>query len=81
MVLRTGENVSIRRFATASNDYVAEYIHAGSRLGVLLSVSVDGDFTGNADFQSFIEDLTMHIAANAPEYVSDAEIPVAIITK
>lgn len=81
MVLRTGENVSIRRFATASNDYVAEYIHAGSRLGVLLSVSVDGDFTGNADFQSFIEDLTMHIAANSPEYVSDAEIPVAVITK
>jgi elongation factor Ts len=81
MVLRTGENVNIRRFAIASNDYVAEYIHAGSRLGVLLSVSVDGDFTGNADFQSFIEDLTMHIAANSPEYVSDAEIPMAVITK
>jgi len=81
MVLKTGENVNVRRFTTLSGDYVAEYIHAGSRLGVLLSVNVDGDFAGNADFQSFIEDITMHIAANSPEFVSDAEIPAEVIEK
>ena len=81
MVLSTGENVNVRRFVNLSGDYVAEYIHAGSRLGVILNVSVDGIDTSNADFRSFVEDLTMHIAANRPEFVSDAEIPAEVITK
>jgi elongation factor Ts len=81
MVLSTGENVNVRRFVNISGDYVAEYIHAGSRLGVLLNVSVDGIDTSNADFRSFIEDLTMHIAANRPDFVSDAEIPAEVIAK
>lgn len=81
MVLSTGENVNVRRFVNFSGDYVAEYIHAGSRLGVILNASVDGIDTTNADFRSFVEDLTMHIAANSPEYVSDAEIPAEVIKK
>ncbi len=81
MVLSTGENVNVRRFVNMNGDYVAEYIHAGSRLGVLLSVSVDGCDTGSEDFRSFIEDISMHIAANTPEFVSDAEIPAEVINK
>ena len=81
MVLSTGENVNVRRFVNLTGDYVAEYIHAGSRLGVILTVSADGIDTSNADFRSFVEDLTMHIAANRPEFVSDAEIPAAVIEK
>ena len=81
MVLSTGENVNVRRFVNLTGDYVAEYIHAGSRLGVILTVSVDGIDTSNADFRSFVEDLTMHIAANRPDFVSDAEIPAAVIEK
>jgi elongation factor Ts len=50
-------------------------------LGVILNASVDGIDTTNADFRSFVEDLTMHIAANSPEYVSDAEIPAEVIKK
>ena len=81
MVLSTGENVNVRRFVNITGDYVAEYIHAGSRLGVILNVSVDGIDTSNTDFRSFVEDLTMHIAANRPEFVSDAEIPAEVIAK
>jgi elongation factor Ts len=81
MVLSTGENVNVRRFVNVSGDYVAEYIHAGSRLGVILNVAVDGIDTSNADFRSFVEDLTMHIAANRPEFVSDAEIPAEVVKK
>ena len=81
MVLSTGENVNVRRFVNLNGDYVAEYIHAGSRLGVILNVSVDGIDTNNSDFRSFVEDLTMHIAANRPEFVSDAEIPAEVIAK
>jgi elongation factor Ts len=81
MVLKTGENVNVRRFTIINGDYVAEYIHAGSRLGVMLNVSVDGGFVANDDFKSFIEDITMHIAANRPDFVSDSEIPSEVITK
>ena len=81
MVLSTGENVNVRRFEIFTGDYVAEYIHAGSRLGVLLNVHADASLLDNAEFKSFIEDITMHIAANRPEFLSDAQIPAEVIEK
>lgn len=81
MVHKTGENVQLRRFVTLQGGYVSQYIHAGSRLGVLLAVDCDASQNGNADFQSFIEDICMHIAANRPQFVSDAEIPEEVVQK
>lgn len=81
MVLSTGENVNVRRFQIFSGQYVAEYIHAGSRLGVLLNVDADASLSDNAEFKSFIEDITMHIAANRPEFLSDTEIPSEVVEK
>ncbi len=62
----------------ASEGLVTSYIHAGGKIGVLLEVNSETDFVGrNEDFQVFVKDLAMHIAAAAPKYVSVEEIDPA----
>lgn len=62
LVMKLGENVTIRRFARyeAGNGKLASYLH-GSRIGVLLS------FTGGDEAMG--RDLAMHIAASKPKSV------------
>lgn len=59
----------------ASEGTVASYIHAGGRVGVLLEVNSETDFVArNDEFQIFVKDVAMHIAAMAPQYVRVEEI-------
>ena len=60
---------------------VASYIH-GSRVGVLVEVNCETDFVAkNDDFQSFVNDIAMHIAAAAPQYLSREEVPEELLEK
>lgn len=60
---------------------VASYIH-GSRVGVLLEVNCETDFVAkNDDFKSFVNDIAMHIAAAAPQYLSREEVPSELLEK
>lgn len=63
----------------AKEGAIVSYIHAGSKLGVLLEVNSETDFVARTDeFQNFAKDVAMHIAAAAPLVVSrenlDAEM-------
>jgi elongation factor Ts len=67
---------------TASEGMVHSYIHAGARLGVIVEVNCETDFVARtSEFKSFVDDLSMHIAASRPEFVSVEEIPDAVIEK
>jgi elongation factor Ts len=60
----------------ASEGAVASYIHAGGKIGVLVEVNCETDFVArNEDFQEFVRDIALHIAAAAPEYVSEEDVP------
>lgn len=60
----------------AAEGVVASYIHAGGSIGVLVEVNSETDFVArNEEFQNFTRDIAMHIAALAPQYVSQDEIP------
>jgi len=66
----------------ASEGTVGSYIHAGGRIGVLLEVNSETDFVArNEEFQRFVTDIAMHVAAMAPKYVSQDEIPEQEIQK
>jgi len=55
---------------------IDSYIHAGGRVGVLVEVNCETDFVARSDdFQAFVHDLALHIAAMNPMYVSADEIP------
>jgi elongation factor Ts len=60
----------------ASEGAVASYIHAGGKIGVLVEVNCETDFVArNEDFQEFVRDVALHIAALAPQYVSEEDVP------
>jgi elongation factor Ts len=55
---------------------IADYIHANGRIGVLVEVNCETDFVArNEDFAEFARDIALHVAAAAPEYVSEDEVP------
>ncbi|MBO5781252.1 MAG: translation elongation factor Ts [Opitutales bacterium] len=67
---------------TASQGLVSAYIHSNNKVGVLIEVACESDFVAkNADFQSFVKDLCMHIAAVAPICISREEVPADLVAK
>ncbi len=67
---------------TASEGSVASYIHSNGKIGVLLEVNCETDFVArNEQFQTFVKDLAMHIAAANPKYVRPDEVDSNDIAK
>ena len=64
-----GEKITVRRFVRYEGN-VATYIHNG-KIGVLLNTDVKNDELAN--------DLCLHIASSAPEFISRDEIPQSVI--
>ena len=66
----------------AKEGVVASYIHGEGRIGVLLEVNSETDFVArNTDFQDFVRDLRLHIAAMSPSYVKEEDIPSEWVEK
>jgi len=58
---------------------IANYMH-GSRIGVMVEVNCETDFVSrNPDFQTFAREVSMQIAAMSPQYVSQEEVPAAVV--
>jgi len=61
---------------------VASYIHMQGRVGVLIEVNCETDFVAKNDlFRDFVKDITLHIAAASPQYLSREEVPATVIAK
>jgi elongation factor Ts len=59
---------------------VASYIHLQGKVGVLVEVNCETDFVArNENFRAFVKDITLHIAAAHPLYVSRADVPGNLI--
>ena len=66
----------------AAEGLIGSYIHAGGRIGVLLEVNCETDFVArNEDFQNFVKDVSMHIAAMNPLVVKSDELPADLVAK
>jgi len=60
----------------AAEGMVHAYIHNGSRVGVLIEINSETDFVArNEQFQQFVSDMALHIAAMNPKFVKVDEIP------
>src|SRR5204862_3417573 len=61
---------------TASEGVVASYVHANGKIGVLVEVNCETDFVArNEAFLGFAREVALHIAAAAPQYVSEEDVP------
>jgi elongation factor Ts len=66
---KRGENV-------ASEGSIGSYVHHNGRIGVLVEVDCETDFTASNDkFKEFVREVASHIAAAAPSYVTEDEVP------
>ena len=65
----------------AAEGAVAQYIHGGARLGVLVEVNCETDFVARGDkFKELVADIAMQVAANIDvEYVSPEDADPAMI--
>jgi elongation factor Ts len=65
-----------------SEGQVQSYIHAGGKIGVLVEVNCETDFTGKTeDFTGLVKDIAMHIAATNPISVKREDVAPDILEK
>lgn len=76
-VASIGEVISISNFSELKGENVASYIHAGNKIGVLVSYK-DG---GNAEAPNFFRGISMHIAAMKPSILSYKEFDAEFIAR
>ena len=61
---------------------IASYVHAGSKLAVLVEVNCETDFVAKTDlFQAFAKDVAMHVAAQNPLVVLREELPQDVLER
>jgi len=73
LVMKLGENISVRRFVRFdAQGQLAQYLH-GSKIGVMVDL-VGGD-------EALGRDLAMHIAASRPVCVSKEDVPAELLIK
>ena len=65
-----------------SQGIVGSYIHMGGKVGVLVEVSCETDFVARTDdFQEFVHNVAMHIAAASPIAVAREEVDPSLVEK
>jgi elongation factor Ts len=77
-ILRTkqGKRIQDRGERVATEGTVQTYVHSNAKVGVLVEVNSETDFVARNDkFIAFAKEIALHIAAAAPRYVSEDEIP------
>ncbi len=61
---------------------VGAYIHMMGKIGVMVELGCETDFVAkNEDFQALIKDVAMQVAAMNPRYISEKDIPAAVLDK
>ena len=83
LLRKKGMEVATKRAGkTASQGVVASYIHLGGKVGVLVEVNCESDFVAKGEtFKTFVKDISMHIAAAKPLWISKDDVPADILEK
>lgn len=74
---KIGEKIEISDYELVEGDKIASYIHAGSKIGVLVSYK-DG---GKEGAEQFFRSIAMHIAAMSPSILRPEEFDEALVVK
>ena len=74
---KIGEKIEVSSYEKIEGENIASYVHAGSKIGVLVSYK-DG---GNAEAATFFRSVAMHIAAMSPSIMRPDEFDAALVAK
>jgi elongation factor Ts len=80
---KRGIDVAQKKAGREANEgIVGTYVHAGSKLGVLVEVNCESDFVARTDdFQDLVHDIAMHIAATDPRFISKEDVDEDALNK
>lgn len=82
LIGKIGEKITVSRFGflSVSNGIISDYIHFGSKLGVLVSLSAKE--IGNVEeLRTLGKEIAMQIAAMKPGWISRNDVPKDIVDK
>ena len=82
-IVSIGENIVVRRvanYSAADDEYIVGYVHFNKTNGVLLKAKVDKAETFEKA-QKLLQNVTMHISAMGPEYISYKELSKEFVEK
>lgn len=66
----------------AAEGLIDAYIHAGGKVGVLVEVNCESDFTARSEeFRALTHDLAMHITAAEPRYIDKEGVSPEVLEK
>lgn len=77
-VLSIGENIQIRRFVRLEGSLIS-YVHGDGKIGVM--VKFDTDVAEKDGFMDYARSIAMQIAAVAPSYLKEDQVPASVIEK
>lgn len=66
----------------ASEGTITSYIHHNGKIGVLLQLNCETDFVArNEKFAELGKNISMHIAASAPQFIKTEDVPAEFLEK
>lgn len=78
-----GEKIQLRRnvkWSVQGTGSITSYIHMGGKVGVLIELGCEKVETiASSVYQELAKDLTLHVAAAAPEFLNRDEVPAETI--
>jgi elongation factor Ts len=82
MIGKIGEKIEVSRFKieTAEGGLVTEYVHHGSKLGVLIRAD-NVAAEGKNDFNDLSKDIAMQVAAMNPGFLKKEEVSQGVLDK
>jgi len=85
LISKIGENIKVRRFerfGLQGAGAVASYVHAGGQIGVIAELGCESEATAaKPELADLARDLCLHIAAQKPSYLVDADVPQSVLDK
>ena len=76
LLRKRGASVAQKKATRVTSEgSVAQYIHAGGKIGVLVEVNCESDFVARTDdFKELVHDIAMHIAASDPKFIRKEDV-------
>lgn len=66
----------------ASEGLIGVYVHAGSKIAVIVELNCESDFVARTDeFRELAHDIAMHVCATDPKYVRKEDVDAAALDR
>jgi elongation factor Ts len=77
--IKQGKRIEDRGERVASEGTIQTYVHHNAKIGAIVEVDCETDFVARTeDFVAFAREVASHIAAAAPRWVSEDEVPAEL---